>query len=257
MYKIQPNTLFTGKIIKYLPTCHSTNDIAAEMIQSQEVFEGTIIITNHQTTGRGQRGNSWEAAIGQNLTLSLILKPTFLRASDQFQLNVAVSLGVHEFLSQYLPEGLTIKWSNDIYHYDKKLGGILIENTLQGYNIGYSVVGIGLNINQTQFGVATASSLSLAANAAQSYDLNTLLAQLAEKIEKYYLQIKQGYYESLKIQYLRVMYRYQEWHYFRKNGELFLGQIIGIDQTGKLAIETEDEELLYFDFKEVQFVINP
>ena len=151
MYKIQPNTLFTGKIIKYLPTCHSTNDIAAEMIQSQEVFEGTIIITDHQTTGRGQRGNSWEAAIGQNLTLSLILKPTFLRASDQFQLNVAVSLGVHEFLSQYLPEGLTIKWSNDIYHYDKKLGGILIENTLQGYNIGYSVIGIGLNINQKQF----------------------------------------------------------------------------------------------------------
>jgi len=257
LYKIQPNTLFTGKIIKYLPTCHSTNDIAAEMIQSQEVFEGTIIVTDHQTAGRGQRGNTWEAALKQNLTFSLILKPSFLRASDQFQLNVAVSLGVHEFLSQYLSEGLSIKWSNDIYHYDKKLGGILIENTLQGYQIGYSVIGIGLNINQTQFAVPTASSLKVASNSLQPYNLDLLLSGLSEKIEKYYLLLKQGYYESLKMRYLSVMYRYQEWHYFKKNGELFLGQIIGIDQTGKLAIETEEEDLLYFNFKEVEFVINP
>ncbi|WP_026994261.1 biotin--[acetyl-CoA-carboxylase] ligase [Flectobacillus major] len=254
MYKIQPNTLFTGKIIKYLPTCHSTNDIAAEMIQSQDVFEGTIVITDHQTAGRGQRGNTWEASSAQNLTLSIILKPSFLKASEQFKLNVAISLGVYDFLSEFIDEGLKIKWSNDIYHENKKLGGILIENTLQGYQIGYSVVGIGLNINQLQFTVPTASSLRKVTESPIPYDLDAVLGKLLEQIEKYYLQIKQGYYETLKIKYLHVLFRYQEWHYFRKDGQLFSGQIIGIDETGRLAIESEDM-VHYFGFKEVEFVI--
>ncbi len=255
MYKIQPNTLFTGKNIKYLPTCHSTNDIAAEMIQSNQAFEGTIVITDHQTAGRGQRGNTWEASVGQNLTFSLILRPSFLKASEQFQLNVAVSLGVHAFLNAFVADGLKIKWSNDIYHYDKKIGGMLIENTLQGYHIGYSVVGIGLNINQTDFGVPTASSLRNITQQSSAYDLSAMLRALAEQIEKYYLLLKQGQYDRLKHLYLSVLYRYQEWHYFKKNDTVFLGQIIGIDTYGKLAIETEEAEIQYFDFKEVAFVI--
>eukprot|EP01137_Pigoraptor_chileana_P015025 Opistho-2@5140 len=107
-----------------------------------------VIITDNQTAGRGQRGNVWEASIGENLTFSLILKPNFLKASEQFQLNVAVSLGVLDCLSEYIDEDLKVKWSNDIYFQNQKMGGILIENTLQGYQIGYSVIGIGLNINQ-------------------------------------------------------------------------------------------------------------
>ncbi|MES2518206.1 MAG: biotin--[acetyl-CoA-carboxylase] ligase [Bacteroidota bacterium] len=255
MYKIQPNTLFTGKTLKYLSNCHSTNDIAAEMIQSEShVFEGTVIITDNQTAGRGQRGNIWQASIGENLTFSLILKPNFLRASDQFQLNVAISLGVFDFLSEFIDENLSVKWSNDIYFGDQKMGGILIENTLQGYQIGYSVVGIGLNINQMEFGALRATSLRKASRNPLKYDLGEMLSKLLEKLEINYLIIKQGNYESLKIRYLASMYRFQEYHYFRRNGQQFLGQIVGIDETGKLAIETEGM-LLYFDFKEVEFVI--
>jgi BirA family transcriptional regulator, biotin operon repressor / biotin---[acetyl-CoA-carboxylase] ligase len=255
LYNIQPNTLFTGKTLKYMPTCHSTNDIAAQMIQSSEnVFEGTVIVTDNQTAGRGQRGNTWEASVGENLTFSVIFKPNFLKASDQFQLNVAVSLGVHDFLSEFVDESLTVKWSNDIYYENQKMGGILIENSLQGYQIGHSVAGIGLNINQTKFENLRATSLRNITQNPQQYDLSEMLKKLLENLEKNYLKIKNNDYEPLKMRYLANMFRFEEYHYFRKNGKQFLGQIIGIDETGKLGIETEGI-VLYFDFKEVEFVI--
>ena len=255
MYNIQPNTLFTGKIIKYLPSCHSTNDIAVQMIQSENiVFEGTVIITDNQTAGRGQRGNSWEAISGENLTFSLILKPNFLKANDQFQLNMAISMGVFDFLSEFIDENLKVKWSNDIYCGDKKMGGILIENSLQGYQIGHSIIGIGLNINQTKFSNERATSLQNITQSPLKYDLSELLKKLLENIEINYLKIKNNDCESLKIKYLTNLFRFEEYHYFRRNGKQFLGKIIGIDQTGKLGIET-DGNVIYFDFKEVEFMI--
>ena len=255
MYNIQPNTLFTGKLIKYLPTCHSTNDIAVEMIQSENtVFEGTVIITDNQTAGRGQRGNTWEASSGENLTFSLILKPNFLKASDQFQLNIAISMGVFDFLSEFIDENLSVKWSNDIYYKDKKMGGILIENSLQGYQIGHSIIGIGLNINQLEFSNLRANSLRNITHNPLKYDLSEILKRLLENLEKNYLKIKSNDFESLKTKYLANLYRFQTYHYFKRNGQQFLGQIIGIDETGKLGIET-DENVIYFDFKEVEFVI--
>ena len=255
MYNIQPNTLFTGKLINYLPSCHSTNDIAVQMIQSENmVFEGTVIITDNQTAGRGQRGNIWEACTGENLTFSLILKPNFLKASDQFQLNVAVSMGVFDFLSEFIDENLKIKWSNDIYVGDKKMGGILIENSLQGYQIGHSIIGIGLNINQTEFSNERATSLRKITQNPLKYDLSELLKKLLENIEINYLKIKSKQYESLKVRYLSNLFRFEEYHYFKKNGQQFLGRITGIDETGKLGIET-DGNVIYFDFKEVEFVI--
>ena len=218
------------------------------------VFEGTVIITDNQTAGRGQRGNSWEASTGENLTFSLILKPNFLKASDQFQLNVAISMGVFDFLSEFIDENLKVKWSNDIYYGDKKMGGILIENSLQGYQIGHSIIGIGLNINQTEFSNKAATSLRKITQNPLKYDLSELLKKLLESIEINYLKIKNNDYNLLKIKYLNNLYRFEEYHYFRKNGQQFTGKIIGINETGKLGIETNGN-VIYFDFKEVEFVI--
>ena len=254
MYNIQPNTLFTGKLIKYLPSCHSTNDIAVQMIQSENmVFEGTVIITDNQTAGRGQRGNIWEASSGENLTFSLILKPNFLKASNQFQLNVAISMGVFDFLSEFIDENLSVKWSNDIYHGDKKMGGILIENSLQGYQIGHSIIGIGININQLEFNNLRATSLRNITQNPLKYDLSEILKRLLENLEKNYLKIKNNNYESLKIKYLSNLFRFQKYHYFKRNGQQFLGKITGVDETGKLGIKT-DGYVNYFDFKEVEFI---
>ena len=129
---------------------------------------------------------------------------------------------------------------------------MLIENSLQGYFMGYSVVGIGLNINQEVFSLPTATSLRQITN--QWYDLEFLLTKLVESLEKNYLALQNGQYSQLKSRYLANLFRYQERHYFEQNGHQFLGQIVGISETGQLAIEIEGS-LQYFDFKEIRFVL--
>jgi BirA family biotin operon repressor/biotin-[acetyl-CoA-carboxylase] ligase len=251
LHKIQPKTLFFGKNVVYLPSCQSTNDEAAQLLRQNTATEGTIVITDNQTAGRGQRGNSWQTNVGQNFTLSVILKPHFLTAAEQFKLNIAISVGIFDFLEPYLGTALKIKWPNDIYVENKKLGGILIENTIQNSRIESSVMGIGLNINQTDFSNLKATSLGLFTG--QFYDLNYLLAELLECLEKSYLMLRNNKLSSLKVKYLQNLFRYQETHWFEQNGEHFQGVIIGIDDLGKLAIDVQG--IRYFDFKEVSFVV--
>ncbi|MCU0327192.1 MAG: biotin--[acetyl-CoA-carboxylase] ligase [Spirosomaceae bacterium] len=253
MYNIQPKTLFVGKNTIYLPSCHSTNTFAAELIQNSEILDGTIVITSNQTAGRGQRGNSWETIPGQNITASFILKPKFLTATEQFKLNIAVSLGVHEFLEKYLPNDLKVKWPNDIYVANRKLGGILIENSLSGSRIGCSIVGIGLNINQLGFAEPKAISLRMAAPN-DEYDIEKLVEELAQSLEKNYLELKAGFANRQKERYLRILFRYQEKHFFEQGNERFSGQIMGVADSGCLIVEVNGE-LKYFDFKEIKFVI--
>lgn len=239
-----------------MPTCHSTNDELAKMIQESEdeIPEGTVVATAHQTAGRGQRGNRWDTAPGENLTFSVLLRPRFLRATEQFRLSIAVALGVYALLSEYLDEALKVKWPNDIFYGNQKLGGLLIENTLQGYALAESVVGIGLNVNQLQFGVPTATSLRAVTGQPYRYDLDALLARLLECLEAEYLRLRQGGHEAQKARYLALLHRYQEWHPFRDaEGRMFNGQILGVDEAGRLALQTEGG-VRYFGVKEVGFV---
>lgn len=252
MHNFQPKTLFLGKNLVYLPSCHSTNDIAAEKIQNGSTFEGTVVITSDQTAGRGQRGNSWEALPGQNITMSVILKPDFLNATAQFSLNIAVSLGVYEFLSKYVAENLSIKWPNDIYIGNRKIVGMLLENTISGNRLSYTIAGIGVNINQLSFSNDKIISLRLATRH-DEYDLEKLIEELCVCLEKYYLQLKNGHTAIQKKQYLQHLYRFGETHAFSKDGSKFSGKIVGIADNGQLMIEVEGE-IQYFGFKEVSFV---
>lgn len=254
MYKIYPKTLFVGQKIVYLPSCQSTNDEAALLLSQEDVPEGTIVVTDQQTQGRGQRGNQWEAQPGQNLTCSLVVRPTFLTAAEQFWLNMAVSLAIQDTLSPLLASsGLTIKWPNDVYVHDRKLGGVLIENTLQGYVLGHSIIGIGLNVNQAIFNVPTATSLLLESPAPDGYSLSGLLTSLAENLEKRYLQLRAGHRNVLRATYLQHLYRYQQPHTYLADDQPFTGIITDLDPTGRLGILT-DGVMRYFAFKEVVFM---
>ncbi len=232
--------------------------MAAELVESSPVAEGTVVVAAHQTQGRGQRGNTWQAEPGQNLTFSLILKPGFLSAARQFRLNVAVSLAVHDFLEFHLPGGgLRTKWPNDVYWHNSKMGGILIENTIQGTSISHSIVGIGLNINQLVFpDNLRATSLRLASRAAESedgYDLEILLNALLESLERRYLQLRGGGFADLERYYLETMYGFGQTRTFRNGGHVFEGVIAGIDETGRLAVR-KGNETRHFSFKEIEFV---
>jgi BirA family transcriptional regulator, biotin operon repressor / biotin---[acetyl-CoA-carboxylase] ligase len=229
--------------------CHSTNEYAEKLIEDNNFFEGTTIVTPNQTRGKGQRGNKWESETGKNLTFSVIFKPHFLPVQNQFYLNIFTSLAIISVLKKY-STGFMVKWPNDIYWCNYKIGGILIENKLKIPNLESSITGIGLNINQEDFAGPNATSLRKIINA--EVDLETLLSEILAGLEAYYLRLKKEDYKALLIEYYEHLYWRGEIHTF-KSGEYFLGEIIGINEIGKLVINANNE-LRYFDLKEIQFI---
>lgn len=252
MYKILASTLFLGKEVIYMPSCHSTNDIAQELVRKYDKSEGTIVITDEQTKGRGQRGNNWDTEAGKNLTFSLILKPRFLNATKQFYLNMAVSLAIAESVeTQLKSDQIQIKWPNDLLINKHKVCGILIENSLAGSVIGSSVVGVGLNVNQENFALPFATSLRQVSG--EQYELTAYLEKLVLLLEKYYLILKAGDFTSLKEQYFARLYGYKSAIKLKCEYE-FVGQIIDLDEYGRLVVEEKDSRHV-FDFKEVRFIL--
>jgi len=251
VYKIPARTLFAGKNLVYVPQCHSTNTLAAELGQKVETPEGTVVITDHQIAGRGQRGNTWEAQPGKNLTFSLILKPDFLAAKDQFQLNEAISVGIAHYITSFVAHKVAIKWPNDILVRDKKVCGILIENHLNSETIGCSIVGIGLNINQQLFTDPNAESIGMITG--NEYQLRDEFEVLLRALEACYLDLKRGKQEELENKYLELLYRKDEIHLFAARNEIFEGIIIGVNNEGKLRINAGGVERV-FGAKEVAFL---
>jgi BirA family biotin operon repressor/biotin-[acetyl-CoA-carboxylase] ligase len=246
-----PKTLFTGKQLFYLPTCTSTNTVASDILVKNSATEGCVVITDHQTAGRGQRGNTWEAEPDKNITLSVILKPIFLSTPQQFYLTMCVSLAVRDTLQDIIPEIVKIKWPNDIVAGDKKIAGILIQNTISGSILQHSIIGIGLNVNQKIFQFSRATSLAKLTN--KEFNRVIITEKLLEQLEKNYLELRSAQLEKIKISYLQALYRYQSTHFYEIDGEKTAGQIVGIDATGRLALQIK-EELRYFNFKEIVYL---
>jgi len=241
-----------GHSLIFMPECHSTNDEASRLLDSNtQVMEGTVVITNAQTSGRGQRGSTWVSEPGKNLTFSLLIKPTFLAVLDQFYLNMTFSLGLADYLNNALTSDIRIKWPNDIIVNDKKVCGILIENHVQGQNIQHSIVGIGLNVNQTNFSVPHATSMKLQKD--HEFALENVLPELLSFLETRYLQLRSGNLEELINDYLTIFYWKGERHMFKKADEIFEGEITGIDPFGKLKINV-DGTTEYFEVKQIQFL---
>jgi BirA family biotin operon repressor/biotin-[acetyl-CoA-carboxylase] ligase len=251
VYKIPAKTLFAGKNLVYVPQCHSTNTLAAELGQKVETPEGTVVITDHQTAGRGQRGKTWEAQPGKNLTFSLILKPDFLAAKDQFQLNEAISVGIARYISsRVVHKKVAIKWPNDILVQDKKVCGILIENHVNRESIACSIVGIGLNINQQSFAETNAESIGMITGL--DYHLHVEFEVLLHALEACYLDLKKGKQVELGNNYLDLLYRKDEIHLFTSRGEVFEGIISGVNEDGKLRINVGGADRV-FAAREVAF----
>ena len=252
MYKILANTLFPGKKVIYMPTCHSTNEVALKMTGNSAPLEGTVVITDYQTAGKGQRGNCWQSARGENLTLSVILKPTFITPSCQFFLNMAVSLAVRATVLDFVPQAkCTVKWPNDVFIGRRKVAGILIENTVRKNHIEWSVAGVGLNVNQKDFGVLNATSLGKETQ--QIIQLSDAFARFIYHLESFYLQLKAGKTTAIRQQYIQYLLGYNTPMRWRSEYE-FKGEIIDIDNSGLLSIMVNGQ-VKRFDFKEVELII--
>lgn len=249
-------TLFIGQNLVKLSNVDSTNTYLKDLVsKSKPLIEGTVIMAEHQTAGRGQKDNIWLTEAGKNLTFSIFLRPAFITANQQFMLNKVVCLGILDSLKPIIGDGCKVKWPNDIYYQDKKIGGILIENVTKGYQLSYSVIGIGLNVNQNNFSETLSRVTSISNVLFTDYDLNKLLMQICQNIEARYLQLKSGNEELLNKDYLQNLYRLGEKHPYEINNQIVEGVIKGTDAAGRLLLLT-NSGLKELDLKEVAFVFS-
>ena len=249
-------TQFTGAQLIELSETGSTNSLAMDLLADQTP-EGTVIWARHQSEGRGQKGNSWEVAPGQNLTFSLIYYPRFLENKEIFSLSKMVSIALHDLLTEKLPDAeVLIKWPNDLLVNKQKIAGILIENQFEGNRLKGTVIGIGLNVNQLVFPEALKSrTTSMKLASGQDFDVRQLLWDLLARLEGGYLRLRAGQKSLLDRQYYHRLYGYQEMVLVEVDGVVGEWMIMGVESSGKLAA-TQGQKIRYFDFKEIRFVFN-
>jgi BirA family biotin operon repressor/biotin-[acetyl-CoA-carboxylase] ligase len=254
---LQNNTisgLFVGQNLVTIKEAASTNTFLKDLLSnSKPVAEGTVIMAERQYAGRGQQANRWHSAPGLNLTFSLLLKPAFLPLYQQFDLTRTISLGVICALRDALDKNAHIKWPNDIYYGDEKLGGILIENMVQGSQIKHSVIGIGLNVNQVNFPPEVPNPISVKQILHRDYDLHRLLSQICSHIEAWYLKLKAGRLDEIREQYLANLYWLNAEKKFMADGVPFAGTITGVRNDGILVVDTKDGQK-EFNLKQIQFL---
>jgi len=244
---------YIGNTIISLSDVESTNLYAISQIPGKEVKPGTVFLTYNQTAGRGQLNNKWECESGKNLTFSVFLKPSVVAIQKQFMVSKMASLGIVSFLNDYITD-VKIKWPNDIYVGDRKICGTLIENAVMQKNIFWSVIGIGININQTVFLSDAPNPVSVKNITGKNYDLPEMLDGLLKKIDFYYSELFEGNYEDLDAKFLKYLYRLNEWNDFADKDHRYKGRIVGVNDIGQLQIEEETGNVNTYNFKEVKFL---
>lgn len=244
-----------NQIIEYR-SIDSTNTRARELLHKGEISEGAVVVAYEQYAGKGYAKNSWESNPGENLTVSFILQPTFVAPQYQFWLTRILSLALRDTVGFYLNDqhAVTIKWPNDIYVAQKKIAGILVENSIMGDKIKDSICGIGLNVNQMVFLSDAPNPVSLKQISGVEYDIKEVLTRIAFYITHWYTLLKNEEWSLIEKQYLQSLYLLHTWSTFRAGDKLLQGTIQGTDQYGRLQIKTVDGSLAMFDFKEIAFV---
>jgi len=249
------STLFVGQNLIKLSEVDSTNNYLKLLVSKSEPLpEGTVIMADNQFAGRGQQHNLWQSEPGKNLTFSLYLKPVFLPIQQQFLLNMAISVALNNALAQFIGEEVKIKWPNDIYYQELKLGGILIENMLSGQTYKSGIIGIGLNVNQLEFsGDLKGRAISLSQILHKNVDLTALLAVICSHIESQYLKLRANSYFLLQGEYQQKLLRFRQISKYRYNGRIIEGMITAVTEKGLLMIQSNGIEKAY-NFKEVEFI---
>ena len=265
--------------IKWYQTLDSTNTQASREIS--QAPDGTVWIADFQTAGRGQRGNRWESAKCENLTFSILFKPTFLSPAQQFSISEVAAIGVCRYLrSKGLPA--QIKWPNDIYVGNKKICGMLIEHSISGAKLAGSIVGIGLNLNQKEFSsdAPNPTSLLLEAEAIESastpcnpegtYDRREELSSLLGYIFTAYGELEEGHAAELNQEYLNCLYRFNQWHQFIEidanapadmpvekmaAGRTITARITGVDPYGCVILEHQSGTVQTYPFKGIRYIL--
>ncbi|MCR9264842.1 MAG: biotin--[acetyl-CoA-carboxylase] ligase [Flavobacteriaceae bacterium] len=242
-----------SRIIK-LDATDSTNQYLKDLLQTKNASDFTVVVAKKQLKGRGQMGATWQSEEGKNLTFSALKKFNSFSTEHQFNLNIAVSLAVCDVLNTMDLPNVRVKWPNDILSGSSKICGILIENILKGQEIQYSIIGIGLNVNQTSFDNLDKAA-SMHTISGRVFDLDELLHLILDSMKHRLLDIEDKTIAELLPEYEQHLFRKDKPSTFTNSkGERFMGFIRGVSETGKLVLELEDHIFREYDLKEVSLL---
>lgn len=241
--------------IEFLSKTDSTNARLREQLSLGDLKEFSVLYTDYQVSGRGQRGNSWESENAKNLLFSIYLAPQFVPVKSQFLISQIASLSVAEALAQYTTN-ITIKWPNDIYWNQKKICGMLIEHNLSNQMLSQSIIGIGLNVNQKTFVSNAPNPVSLSNIIGRDVNREALLEDILERLNEYYNQLKSGNENLIIENYHRSLFRKEGYHLYSDKDGSFLAKIVRVELDGRFVLSTLSGELRSYLFKEVQVVLS-
>ena len=234
----------------------STNAYA-KTLPEDESHELTLVTAEFQTAGRGAGTNSWESERGKNLLFSLVVYPQRLQANQMFALSEVTALAIRDALvaqCSMFNVQCSIKWPNDIYHADKKIVGMLIENDLRGKWVRRSIIGVGVDINQTRFLGDAPNPVSLAQILGKEVDRDQVLESILHQFNHYYGMMEREQFAELHNRYMQYLYRKNGMHSYADATGTFQACIIDVEPTGHLVLECQNGEQRRYDFKEVKFL---
>lgn len=248
--------------IIHLNQTASTQSFLASLCKKQFVEQYTVVSTFNQTAGRGQGVHTWESQKMKNLSFSLLLRPNFILAQEQFIISKIVCLSITDFLNNYITKDVFIKWPNDIYVKENKICGFLCQNQIIGQNIDSSIIGIGININQTNF-LSAPNPTSLALLTNKEYDLNKMLELLLECIEKRYESLQQNIIssksqaiENINKEYLEKLLFLNQQRPFKIGNQIVKATILGVNEFGHLVLEDDSGKKTTCQMHEIEFILN-
>jgi BirA family biotin operon repressor/biotin-[acetyl-CoA-carboxylase] ligase len=252
---LSPERVFrpVGHDLVRLKSVDSTNNYAMASVHAGMASHGTVFTAFEQTFGKGQRHKKWTSSPGQNITLSIVLEPVFLLPMEHFALSSCIALACYDFLEKFVPEGLSIKWPNDLYWNDRKAGGILIESIMKGNEWLHAVAGIGININQVRFPAMSPRPVSLRQITGRSMDLDALIPSLCESVETKFTELRESGSKELFSRYNRVLFKRGSRVKLSSGGKIFETTLVEVTPAGQLVCE--DAGRRSFDFGEVVWVI--
>ncbi|MBL7745721.1 MAG: biotin--[acetyl-CoA-carboxylase] ligase [Chitinophagaceae bacterium] len=241
-----------------LQTVDSTNNYALTQIHAGLAEHGMAIFAHEQVAGKGQRGKTWASSKGDNIALSIIIKPVLLQVSQQFQLSACAAISVAEWFSKYAGEDTRIKWPNDLYWKDRKAGGILIESIIRSQKTGtssweWAVIGIGININETSFPGDLLNPVSLKQITGKNFEPVILAKELCLTFNHCYHELITKEFNIVFAEYLSHLYKRNEKVKLKKDTRVFEAIIKGVTAEGRLIVQHTIEE--QFDHGEIQWVI--
>lgn len=242
-----------GNLLIFLDETDSTNHFLHDYDDDKD-YRIIVALANYQTSGRGQGSNSWESEKYKNLTFSFLIHPTYVTPNVQFVISMAISMAIKDCLDDYFDD-VSIKWPNDIYYKDRKICGILIENSLCGNYIKNCILGIGININQQKFVSDAPNPISMWNILGKDTDTREVLNKVIENFSKYMDMMEQGDFDGIRNSYLMSLYRKDGYFPYSDVNGVFTARLETVENDGHLNLMDIDNKSRRYAFKEVKFMI--